>query len=154
MRVRLEATVEELQKRGEDLIHALADQLSAFNPDLADLLEKAVPHKTPKPPYRVLRDLKQITTAEYKRQLDAMLKDIGAVLASKPLKKAFGDPPEKPEPGEEPEEKPEPGEYDPKTDTIVPEPENEEDEDEEEEKSMPLVEKISGEGFIGDADRA
>lgn len=143
MRVRLEATVEELERRGDDLIHALAGQLSDFDVDLAEALVKAIPVKDPDShkahdnlQFRVLRELKKMTTTEYKIQLRGMLEDISAVLDGQaPLRKAFGDPPEKPEPGEEPEEKPEPGEYDPKTDEIVPEPE-EEEEEEEAEKSM------------------
>lgn len=144
MRVRLEATVEELEQRGDELIKALAAQFVDFDPDLAEALEKAAPHKHSNLYPRVIKDLTKITTTEYQAQLRGMLKDIGAVLDGQPLRKAFGDPPEKPEPGEEPDEKPEPGDYNPKTDEIVPEPEeSEEDEGEEGEekakKSMPDI---------------
>lgn len=152
MRLRLIATPEELESKGGDLVKALAEQLSAYDPELGEALIKASRVKDPPSvaddnlQYRVLREIREITTKEYKRQLQGMLEDIDGVLAGRPLRKAFGDPPEKPEPGEEPEEKPEPGEYDPKTDDIVPEPEeeDEEDEDEGEEKSMTAAQPAEG----------
>jgi hypothetical protein len=145
MRLRLEATPEELEAKGGELVKALAQRLADYDPELGEALIKASRVKDPASKkaadnlqFRVLREIKDETTREYKRQLQGMLGDIDTVLAGGSLRKAFGDPPEKPEPGEEPEEKPEPGEYDPKTDEIVPEPEeeDEEDEDEEEEKSL------------------
>lgn len=138
MRVKVEATVDELEQRSDELIKALAEQLRDFDPDLSDALEKAAQGGSVVADtlqYRVLRDLKAITTAEYKRQLQGMVTDITAVMEAPVLRKAFGDPPEKPEAGEEPEEKPEPGDYNPKTDEIVPEPEPEEDEEEDTAKS-------------------
>lgn len=148
MRLRLLATPEELETKGGDLIKALAERLADYDPELGEALIKASRVRDPKSKaaadnlqFKALRDIKGITTQEYKRQLQGMLEDIDNVLAGKPLRKAFGDPPEEKEPGEEPEEELEPGDYDPKTDDIVPEPEeeDEEDEDEEEEKSLTAV---------------
>lgn len=142
MRVRVEATVKELEERCDDLVRALADRFSDFDPGLAEMLEKALPHKEQELKYPVLRELKRRTTVEYEAQLKKMLGAISDVLDGKSeLRKAFGDPPEKPEPGEEPEEELEPGDYDPKTDEMVPEPELEEEEEEEEEKSLAKAEQ-------------
>lgn len=145
MRVRLETTVEELEQRGEDLIRALADQLEPFAPGLSEQLIKAV--RNPKSDaddnlqFPALQGMKDVTTAEYERQLAGMLADISKVLDGRTLRKAFGDAggeDEEEEDEGEPEEPLEPGDYDPKTDSIVPEPEDEEEEEEgeEEEKSM------------------
>lgn len=144
MRLQLTATPEELEEKGPALVKALAQRLSVYDPELGDALIKAAKVRDPKSDladdnlqYRVLRELKDQTTREYKRQLKGMLEDIAGVLDGKTLRKAFGDPPEEKEPGEEEEEPLEPGDYDPKTDTIVPEPEEEdEEEDEDEEKSI------------------
>jgi hypothetical protein len=144
MRLQLTATPEELEEKGPDLIKALAQRLDAYDPDLSDALIKAAKVRDPKSDladdnlqFRVLREIKEQTTREYKRQLRGMLEDIGEVLDGRSLRKAFGDPPEEKEPGEDEDEEPlEPGDYDPKTDEIVPEPEEEEDEDEDEEKSV------------------
>lgn len=137
MRVKVEATVEELEQRGDELVKALADQLWAFNPDLSEQLEKAVAKATGDPlQFKVLRQLTAQTTAEYQRQLKGMVDDIMAVLEGRKLRKAFGDPPEEDEDEGEPEEPLEPGDYDPKNDEIVPEPEDEDEEEEEAEKSL------------------
>lgn len=145
MRLRLLATPEELETKGGDLVKALAQRLADYDPELGEALIKAARVKEPVSSvtadnlqFKALRDIKAITTKEYKRQLQGMLEDIDKVLDGKPLRKAFGDPPEEKEVGEEPEEKLEPGDYDPKTDEIVPEPEEDEEdeEDEDEEKSL------------------
>ena len=142
MRVRLETTVEELEQRSDDLIRALADQLEPFAPELSDRLSKAV--RNPKSDgddnlqYPALQGMKDVTTAEYERQLAGMLADIAKVLDGRTLRKAFGDAggEDEDEDEGEPEEPLEPGDYDPKTDSRVPEDEEEEEEGEEEEKSM------------------
>ena len=147
MRVKLIATAEELEDRGEELVKALAHQLGHFNPELGEALEKATGGGKVVASglqYRVLRELKKQTTDEYQRQLKGMIDDIMGVLEGKSLRKAFGDPPEKPEAGEEPEEELEPGDYDPKNDEIVPEPEDEDEEEEEGEKSMPPPDIVAG----------
>jgi hypothetical protein len=140
MRLRLTATPDELEVKGPDLIKALAQRLGDYDPELGEALEKAARVREPESKaaadnlqFRALRDIKDRATQEYKRQLRGMLIDIDAVLEGKPLRKAFGDPPEEKDPGEEPEEPLEPGDYDPKTDEIVPEPEEEEDEEDEDE---------------------
>lgn len=145
MRLRLTATPEELETKGGDLIKALAKRLEDYDLELGEALIKAAKVKDPDSKaaadnlqFRVLREIKAATTKEYKRQLQGMLEDIDGVLNGK-LRKAFGDPPEEKEPGEEEEEPLEPGDYDPKTDTIVPEPEEEDEEDEEEEEEKSLI---------------
>jgi len=122
VRVKVEATVTELETKGDALLKALASRLEDYNPELAEVLEKAATRKKdPKPPTRVLKDLRDITEAEYDRQIKGMIADIAKVMEGKPLRKALKKAPEA-DADSEPEEPLEPGDYDAKTDSIVPEP--------------------------------
>ena len=80
MRLRLDATTEELNTKGEDLIKALVESLTPTNPELAESLEKALPQPRPRLRYKALRELQEKTEENYRKMLDSMVKDIGKVL--------------------------------------------------------------------------
>ncbi len=137
MRLRIEATPDELADKSELLVKALVDTLAPVAPDLAERLEKAIPKDIPKLRQPALREIHEITRKAYEARLKWMIKDIGKVLDRAVMKKAFesiSQPSEPPEPGEEPE-KLEPGDIDPETGEEVPEEEEPEVEPEEEEES-------------------
>lgn len=94
MRLRIEATPDELADKANDLVKALAATLAPVAPDLAEALEKAlekaVPKDTPKMLQPALREIHEVTRKEYERRLKWMVKDIGAVLDRAVLAK--GDP--------------------------------------------------------------
>lgn len=81
MRFRLDATDDELREKGERLVETLAKSFFHAHPDLADILEKALPRKEHALKYPLLRELKADARAEYEAMLKRMLADIGAVLA-------------------------------------------------------------------------
>jgi hypothetical protein len=139
MRLRLEAGPDELRDRGDDLIKALVESLYPVNPELAEKLEKALPHKQEQLKYPVLQELAKKTQEEYERQLNLMNKEIGKVL-DRSFKKAFGDLDEEATEGDD-EDELEPGDVDPETGELIPEPEEEEEEGEEEEveKAGPYI---------------
>jgi hypothetical protein len=77
---RLEAGPEELREKGTALVQALAGALFPAHSELAEQLEKALPRPEPSLKYPVLRELHERTAAAYRKQLDAMLREIGEVL--------------------------------------------------------------------------
>ena len=125
MRLKIEATPEELVEKSDVLIKALAEAVSIVAPDLAEQLEKSVrtPVEMRQP---ALRDIHKITRKEYQKRLDWMVRDIGKVLDRAVMKKA-----DETDPDEDQDEL-EPGDVDPETGKLVPE-EDEEESDEEEE---------------------
>jgi hypothetical protein len=129
VRLRIEATPDELANKSEALVKALVDTLAPVAPDIAEQLEKAIPKETPKLIQPALRQMHEITRREYEKRLKWMVKDIGKVLDRAVMKKAEDD-----EPGEEPE-KLEPGDIDPETGEEVPEEKEEELDEEEEEET-------------------
>lgn len=81
MRLRLEATPDELLVKGDALVDAIAQAVQDVHPDLADRLHKAMPEPDDgEPAYPVIRDLCANFRAAYEKQTAAMLKDIGRVL--------------------------------------------------------------------------
>jgi hypothetical protein len=80
MRLRLEATPEELREKGEALIGELAKSLAPLDPDLAQSLEKALPRKEQGLKFPVLREIAKRQGEAYDKLLKRMLKDIGKVL--------------------------------------------------------------------------
>lgn len=88
MRLRLEATPEELYEQGERLVEALAKSLVYANPDLADVLEKALPAKESDLKFQVLRDLKAHADKEYAATIERMLDDILGVLEAGVVQKS------------------------------------------------------------------
>ncbi len=88
MKLRLEATPEEFESKSDQLLKSLQEELVDLAPELADQLEKSIPKKLPELRYQVLRDLSNQTTEEYKKTLDRMLKEIGAVLDKGPVVKS------------------------------------------------------------------
>lgn len=80
MKLHLTATAEELRVRGPELLKLLTAQIEKVSPEAAEVLCKARAQREPGLKYQVLRDLHGQTSAAYRKQLDAMLLDIGAVL--------------------------------------------------------------------------
>jgi len=80
MRLRFEATPQELQEKGEELIKALVEEFHDVDHDLAERLEKSLPSKEPVLKYPVLRAIHKKTTQAYEAMLDSMLVEIGKVL--------------------------------------------------------------------------
>jgi len=81
MRLQLEATPQELNEKGDELIKALVRELYPTSPELAENLEKALPKKEPVLKYRALRDIHKITKEEYEKTLERMHLDISRVLS-------------------------------------------------------------------------
>jgi len=92
MRVRLEATPQELSEKGEELIKALAHELYPVSPELAETLEKALPEKEPALKYKALRDIHKITKDEYEKTLERIHLDIAKVLAEAVENTSVGQP--------------------------------------------------------------
>ena len=90
MKLRLEATPDELREKSGKLIERLRDELIDLAPGLAAILEKALSPKEAVLKYPVLRELAQQTSDEYDRTIERMLKDIGKVL-DRPLEVAKTD---------------------------------------------------------------
>jgi hypothetical protein len=80
VRLRIEATPDELANKSESLIKALADAIGPAAPDLAEALKKALPKSTAKLIQPALREMHEVTRKEYEKRLNWMLKDIGKVL--------------------------------------------------------------------------
>ena len=81
MRVRLEATPQELADKGAALIKALVVELYPVSEELAENLEKALPAKEPALKYKALRDIHRITKEEYQKTLERVHLDIAKVLS-------------------------------------------------------------------------
>lgn len=80
MKLRLDATPQELAEKGERLVESLGELFRSVNPDLAEALEKALPRKESELKFPVLREIQKKEEAEYERQMKLMVKDIGKVL--------------------------------------------------------------------------
>ena len=80
MRIKIDATPDELNEKGDALIKALMHSIAPVCPELAEQLEKALPEKPPTLRYRALRDIHEITKKEYQKTLEAMHLDIARVL--------------------------------------------------------------------------
>lgn len=84
MRIRLEASPEELAAKGNQLLEVLARSLEPHHRGLSDALQKAIVEadqdEQPELRYPVLRELHERTRTAYAAQLDAMLRDINRVL--------------------------------------------------------------------------
>jgi hypothetical protein len=136
MRLFLEATPEEYTERRQDLIKAMVRQFGEFDDELAELLEKALPHKEPSLKYKVLQQMFTATRKEYEARAGLMIKDIMEVLNRSTevtyLKKAEG---EEPEEYKTPEQIEEESEYDPESGEPI-EQEEEDEEFEEEGEEM------------------
>ena len=91
MKLRLEATPDELREKSGSLLKALHAAVVEVDPVAAEPLEKALPRKEPELKYRVLRELKDRTSAEYERILKNMTKEIGKVLDRGPIQKGISD---------------------------------------------------------------
>lgn len=82
MRLQLEATPEELNEKGEQLVRSLVQQVAPFAPELAETLEKALPDAKERVQLRQrsLRELHERTQAEYRKTLTRMMDDIHKVI--------------------------------------------------------------------------
>jgi hypothetical protein len=75
-----EASPLELQEKRDQLVKALIEQFQLLDPDLSEVLEKALPHKEPALKYRAMEQLRKKTREEYVKTLDKMVAAIGEVL--------------------------------------------------------------------------
>lgn len=92
MKLRLDATPDELQTKSGKLIKALSELLRPAAPDLSEILEKALPAKEQELKYPVLRELQRRTQKLYEKHIQKMLQEIGTVLdGSKVAKSEFYD---------------------------------------------------------------
>lgn len=82
MKLKLEATPEELTTRGDALVKALSSELRPFAPELAEALSKALesPPSSPELRHQALRDLQAKFTARAERARHRMLAEIGEIL--------------------------------------------------------------------------
>ena len=80
MKLRVDATKEELSERGGDLLDALAKAVAPHAPDLADALYKALPPKESPLKAKALREQHKRERARYQRMLDRMNAEIADVL--------------------------------------------------------------------------
>lgn len=87
MKLRLDATQEELATRGEDLVEGLAKALQEHAPELADALQKALPPKETSLKHKSLRELHETVRRAYAVQMDRMNEEL-ASLISADLKKS------------------------------------------------------------------
>jgi hypothetical protein len=77
----LEATEDELREKGEQLVATLAKSFFFENPELSEVLEKALPAKERVLKFPALQGLKDEARAEYEATLRRMILDIGKVLS-------------------------------------------------------------------------
>ena len=84
MRVRLDATPEELRTKGPALLKSLGKSLSEHAPELAEALNKAaeLPPKESVLKHKVLRQLHTQLSGRYSRQMDKMNQEIADLLDS------------------------------------------------------------------------
>lgn len=80
MRFHLEATPDELNEKGEELIKSLVESIAPFSHDLAEKLEKALPERKVALKDRALDELHAKTKEEYQKTVAAMLGAIGKVI--------------------------------------------------------------------------
>jgi hypothetical protein len=81
MKLKIDATPEELSEKAPALLGKLAGMLQFINPEIADTIFKAVlPQKEHELKHPVLRDLQKKISAIYADHLDRMIADIGKVL--------------------------------------------------------------------------
>lgn len=81
MKLKLDATPEELSERGNDLVDALAKAVQPHAPDLADALHKAVlPQKVPELKHKSLRQNHEKMQKKYRLMLDRMNTEIAGLL--------------------------------------------------------------------------
>lgn len=85
MKLTIEGTQEELQEKREQLLKALVDEFRTLDPELATILQKAIPRREPQLKFRVLRQLHEQTKTAYKEQLQKLVDDIEAVLNTEPV---------------------------------------------------------------------
>jgi hypothetical protein len=77
MKLRLEATPEEIESKAPRLVAALSKALRAHAPDVADQLLKAIPEKESPLKHQVLRDIHGKISNRYAITLDMMVEEIG-----------------------------------------------------------------------------
>jgi len=80
MRLQLETTPAELAEKGEDLLKALVGALRPVDSELAERLEKALPHKEDPLKHPALAGIHARMHDAYAAQIDRMVREIGQVL--------------------------------------------------------------------------
>lgn len=91
MRIKIAGTYQEFAEKSEDVIKALAENLYPINPDIAEILEKAIPRKESGIHLKVVKDIKAKADQEYSVMLERMKADIGKVLDRSVAKKSDSD---------------------------------------------------------------
>jgi len=89
MRLKLDATPEELKEKAPNLLKSLGEILEPVSPEMAEILEKALPRKESELKFPVLRELQKRTEVLYDQQLELMLKDISKVLNRSKTRKSL-----------------------------------------------------------------
>ena len=92
MKLRIEASPEEFESKGPDLIKALADHIQDYDPALADALFKAVkkpPKKEHELKHKVLKDLDAATHKVYQAAMAKMTKQILDLASGELITKAL-----------------------------------------------------------------
>lgn len=87
MKLTINGTPEELASKSDLLIKKLQDLFGEISPDVAERLEKALPHKEKPLKFPVLQDMLGIVEGEYEKHMKKMISEIGKVLRS-PMKKS------------------------------------------------------------------
>lgn len=80
MRLLFVADPAEYAERRDQFVERLAKSFASIDPQLSQILEKALPRKEPELKFKVLRDLHKTTAQAYQKQVQSMLTDIGKVL--------------------------------------------------------------------------
>jgi hypothetical protein len=80
MRLELQASPEEIREKSGQLLERLGEMLSSEVPEIAEMLEKALPKKEQELKYPVLQELAARTRELYAHQLDLMLQEIADVV--------------------------------------------------------------------------
>jgi superfamily II DNA or RNA helicase len=83
VRLRIVAKRGELGRKAVPLVRELSKRVRDEAPDLAEMLEKAIPRKVPTIRYPALRELNEQVEAEYQRLMALMIDDIEAVLENR-----------------------------------------------------------------------
>lgn len=80
MRLELQASPEEIREKSGQLLERLGEMLSSEVPEIAEMLEKALPKKEQELKYPLLQELAARTRELYAHQLDLMLQEIADVV--------------------------------------------------------------------------
>jgi hypothetical protein len=80
VRLRLEAEPGEIPQKRDELLKALSGQVMADDPELADMLFKAMRPPDRESRHQALRDLQRMLREGYAKEMQGAVKKIGAIL--------------------------------------------------------------------------